>query len=362
MYEMWSPYGERLYPEGTIDLATISPAETLHIILGGGPKLAESIVGLHTTHNERFEELMFDAYSGSMEPQDHGLSAKFWDKIRKSHQAQQRNAESARAEHADTWPEIVQKAARAALGLTKEGVLTPEQAANFESRLLRKDGTPQIQYSPLSRLEYMRFMYELQHVLPGISEGPTVGSDETYFSLGAIVSAHTLHPYSKGLRAHNRMRQLVRASLSGLEVYDVTQDDGARLPQASVIGVESAEPSIVMAPMPYTKGKNAKIAEGVNSFISRKLLDADPSLGITLPNVRGPGDWAAKIAGLKEGYPLVYKAIMQATLRDATTAQDKRRAIMVMHEQADRLLGARSSLERIFSGTGTIYQALHASR
>lgn len=363
MYEMWPEYDERPTPDGAIDFSTISPVETMHIILGSGPKLTASIMNLSSTGNRHFQDLMYDAARGSMEPQDHGMNGTFWDTIRKSHQAQQKSASGARASYALTWQSTVKRTAQAALRLTAEGVFSRDQAERFQGWLMDSNGTPRVKYLPMSRLEYMRYMLTFHHTLPEISDDLiVVGNNETDFSAGTIISAHALHPDTQKVRSQSLVYQLVRASLSGLEIYDVSRDDGRQVPLATATGLGIHEPTTQSGPLVESQAKNAKIAAGLTKYIAQKLVQVEPSIGIDRPSISEVHKDTAKVEALKREYPLAYQAMIKAALHDASTPQDKRRAIAVMHEQADKLLGVQNSLERLFQGTGSLYQSLHASQ
>jgi hypothetical protein len=362
MYDMWAPYGERLVPDGSFDPATISPLETLHILFAGGKKIIEQATTLQQAGDDEFLDLLVDGFDGSMEPQQYAISGKFWESIHKSHMAQQKRAEDARAEYAEIWPKVVQKTARAALILPAEGIFTHNQAERFESWLMQPNGTPRVQYVPMSRLEYARFTHAFDHEVPFIPDSKNLCNDVAELALGVLISAHSLDPQGKVLRRHNRIHELVHASLSGLELYDVTRDDGRRIPQATIIGLYTQEPTTHCEQDEYSSVQNSELAEGLTEFITERLIEADPTLGDSLPRTRGYGPWANVIRMIEQYFPSLYQDIVETSLYDATTPEDKRNAIAAMHKHANRTIGKKNSLDRMFQTAGGTYGAAHNAK
>lgn len=340
----WRPYGDRVELNGFIDADAFTNDDALQVVLGADEDTQSRIYDYwHEKKDQRdCIEWLYDIYLQE-EPRLIAL-------LITSQVKQQQEVNQKRAEAIDGGLNFVNKLSTATRKLVASGLLSNVQAATIDSWLVAPDGLPYMQYTPMSQLEYARlaFKYDKEDV-------DLLGTDCTDFSLGILRSAVTSNGHLETETSHNRVHESVHGSLSGVEIYDITREDGWRRPEATVVGAFTYEPTTaIMAGDDLGAVENVEITEGWTDFIARQLIRVEPSLGRVVSKAKGHGPWAKVIKDIHSKSPDVYVAVTDAMLVEATpvTPDAKRVAVREMHEFADRKLGVANSLNQLFIAEG----------
>jgi hypothetical protein len=355
-WEMWAPYGERVIPEldGSLDPDNITPDEAVRITYYATDTLAGEIYEHVAGSLGDNDEWWFDVGTAVAQGPKSGLVKA----LVKTHRKQQRLAEEMRVSAINEGEEFVELVAGAAQKLVKAKILTAAQAELAESWLVGPDGKPYMQHTPMSQLEYLRYMQNYDHEAPDL-----YGGYATVFMHGVITSTPSLRPDSKQVYIHNRVHETVHGSLAGTEIWDVTRDDGIRFSDATVVGHFASEPTTaVIAGDDYSICENTEVNEGFTDFLTWKLMGAEPKLGKPLKDTSdGYGAWADQIQKIRKSDRALYGCIAEASFIEAgrDSPNDKRRALTAMHEYADSKLGVANALTKLFTDAGGSLLEIH---
>lgn len=340
---MWRPYGNRVELEGGVDPETLTNAEALRIFIGANNET------LYPVWEKWYDETDTRPwYAGilDLDLSDHPDTVEL---LVASAAMQQQIAEQKRDQAFSSGAAFSRRLSRACVKLNEQGLLNQDHLDAIESWLIAPDGQPYIQYTPMTHLEYARLAVRYDGEEPQLG-----GTDNTDFSLGIIRSASGSKKKATIHTRHNKVHEFIHA-LSGLEVYDVTREDGLRWPHATVIGVFADQPSTKIEPGDdFSNVENVEICEGWTDFIARRCIEIDPKLGRVNYDAKGYINWAATVGKLSVDYPDVYKAITDATLAEACPGEPglKRYMLDDMHAYADKRLGEKDSLQKIFLENG----------
>lgn len=231
--------------------------------------------------------------------------------------------------------------------LANTGFLESIDADAFRHNLLSATGNPRLQYTPVTQLEFVRLLRKYD----GEDPHPSV-SDLTDFSLGVILSSTRLKPSHIRNNVHSKPHEFVHAG-QGVEMYDITRDDGRRMPIATVNGLFATEPTTEISPdNDRSKIKNEFINEAWTDLISQEAMLVDPSLGSALPEKNNSySELVDTMRMLKGAYPQLFCALTKAVFVEASLGYPdaKRDAIWDLHQRADHAFKRLNSLDRLFN-------------
>lgn len=342
-WSQWDPYGQRVALDGYIDPSQLTNLDARHIVLGADEETQGIAYSFWCQENEDGHWL--DGVAEIDLPDEPEL----YDTLMESHERQQQLLAKLREMAIEQGSDYIKLIQGGACKLRDSGLLTPAQATCIEGRLLGPDGLPAIQYTPMSQVEYSR----LARTHDG--EELDIGStDSTDFAFGIIRSTVRFYSDFSKRRAHTRVHETVHG-FSGIEVHDITRDDGWRLPSATVVGTFAFNPTTqVSAGDDYSKVENAELNEGWADFMARELTHVEPRLGSSPPVAEGYSDWAEQMRLIAKYDPYLFKVITDTTLVDSSpaTPHAKREAIARMHAIADRIYGQPDALNTIFQTAG----------
>lgn len=345
-WRMWAPYGERGVVSGELNPDFLSPEEAIMITTGADDDTAWEIYSyFHEDGSaKRWHEELRDYVES-------GPEQGFMETIVDTNNRQLAAVRAARNEAFEGAVDYVKTLGSSVLQLAHEGFWTAQQADKIIGHLVAPDGLPYIQYTPLTKLESCRLALMYNNREPDISI-----MDTTDLQLGMIKSSRSMHSRTLSVTRHNRAHEWVHA-LSGAELYDITRDDGQRLPDAIVIGHFAAEPSTEIGDgNVYSEIANTEINEGWADYIALSLMDISPALGTPRDYESLYAKWAEITAGIRRNAPSVFRAITDAALAEtnAHNPTAKREALARMHDIADHHYGAPKALTTRLQEVGSL--------
>lgn|GEM_PF-6424572 len=343
-WRMWRPYGQRVELDGSIDPAAFTNEEALRVLRGADKDTQkEARMYWYSENDSR-------PWHAGLADVDLGNTPALVELFAASQKAQQKIAEQKRTQAIEGGLDFARKLGQGVMKLQQEGFLSAHQARDVETWIIAPDGLPYMQYTPMSQLEFARLALKYYQEYPSFD-----GSDWTDFSLGILHSTSGSYPQTTVHMQHNKVHESVHGSLSGLEIYDITREDGLRWPTATVVGTFAYEPTTEVMPNDdFSAVENVEICEGWTDFIARELIRVEPTLGAELVVAKGYVEWAKIIGEFRAKDPNIYTAITDAMLVEASSANPdrKRQALVDMHQFADRRLGAPNSLGKLFVAKG----------
>jgi hypothetical protein len=343
-WRRWRPYGDRVDLHGSVTPDTLTNGEALQILLGADYDTQDRILDYWYDANDQ------RPWYAGISDVDLGAEPRLVDMLVASNEKQRQCAEQKRAKATDDGPAFAKKLGKGVVKLQRQGMLRPWHVDSIQSWLTAPDGLPYMQYTPMSQLEYARLALKYDNEVPSVKS-----SDCTDFYLGILRSTSGAVPKTDTFALHNRVHESVHGSLSGLEIYDITDDKGQRGPTATVVGTFAYEPSTeIVDGDDYSDVENAELNEGWTDFIARSLIHANSRLGKIYTDSEGYDAWAKTMGTIYSQSPDLYLAITDAILTEATPndPDSKRLAIADMHNYADRKLGAHNSLDTLFRTNG----------
>lgn len=225
-----------------------------------------------------------------------------------------------------------------ALGnIALEGLVTDEQVDLMRSRLYGPDGRPFMQEAPMTSVRSARLLR-----LTSTTELPDEAAVySTNMAFGLIEQAIDLKT-GKKFKSHNRSHELLH-SVQGLEVHDVTRDDGLRIPIANTVG--HFRFPVTTKPedeSDYSNVENTELTEGFIEYLNVRMHETTPELGSHLSDKKnGYAPWKNRVARIHAEHPELFRAIAEASLTEAVPSQPnaKRDSLAVMHEHGETELG-----------------------
>lgn len=347
-WKMWKPYGERIISDldGTLDPTAILPYEAVHIAAAATPTEQSAIYYEYYDENSK-RNWVEDLHTTVAE----GPSEQLAESLVEAHAAQQIKASKLRNKVINEGPKRAILFTQAAAKLVDDEVFTSEQVALIETWVFAQDGTPYLQYTPMSKLEYARLSMKYDLEAPDLAS-----ADNTDFAFGIYRNAFTQGISYRRTSNHNKVHEPVHGSFSGIEVHDITRVDGLRLPNATVVGHFAYEPTTeIIAGDDFSKVENCELNEGWTEFVARELVRVEPKLGTLMPNDgTGYDAWADKIGEFKKNTPKLFREITRVALVETTPGNPtaNRDALRELHEYADATLGHKDSLTAIFAEAG----------
>jgi len=345
-WRMWGSFGERVALEGSLDPSNITPFEAVQVAWGADSETQGRIYNFYRNADNRQYWLkgLPDKITQDPDP-------KLIDLLWESNEKQRKLAEQERQKAIEEGLAFVGLLSTAMTSLIQEDVLTPSEVKSTQEWMIGPDDLPYMQHTPMSQLEYARSGVKYDNETPDL-----MYTDCTDFSLGIIRSALNLQGGSldKKKRIYNKLHESIHANCSGVEIYDITREDGWRHPEATVISHFAYEPTVkICAGDDFSKVENAEVAEGWDDFITRELIRVEPRLGHPLGNAHGY-PWAETNGRIKKDRPKLFRAITKAALVEATpnNPHAKREALADLHAYADNVLGQPNVLNELFVSNG----------
>lgn len=357
-WAMWKPYGERETElSDNLRLDDINPVEAVHIISGADDEeVGACEETLNESDYEAFGKFEDEGHRG-IERSNLRMPREMTDCLRKQQILQTERAKQLSVEwanHANLFMKLLGKGASM---LQRDGILLPDQVDRVNYWLTDESGQPRIEYIPTTKLGLARYVKNNGTPMPVPDLPASTNLGEGYI----------IHPVELGeeiRRKHNRVHEHVHATFSGGEFYDITHDDGLRIPVATVVGLFAYEPSTAICDMhDYSDVLNGEINEAVTDFLTRSMIDAVPQLGEYEKGSTTYSEWAERIAKLRASQPGLFRKIIDTYFVDTTTLQPsaKRDALEEMHEYANKRMSAKNALTNYMTeGTGTLQQVKHA--
>ena len=347
-WRMWKPYGERIDIDGSLDIDNITPFEAESIFLGAS---ADTQVRAYRYFYDEIREDVEPWWADLRPLIAKGAPGELLDILLESHQIQQAKAEFLRQRAIERGSDLVRLLSQAAHLMAEEDTLTHAQADKVDEWLIAPDGTPFVQYTPMSKLELGRIEVALINKEP--AEPMQYATD---LSTGTIWSVIGLSKTSVSYRRHNRVHESVHSNFAGLEVYDITQDDGRRSPRPTSQGMYVE--NIPITPdrdNSYGDVDNAEVTEGWTEYIAIEAMRLVSALGRPLQGRQGGYEaWQQNVGELRKTYPELYRRITDAMFAESTPSQpnSKREVIADTKAYADMVLGTDDSLTKWFRAVG----------
>jgi len=346
-WKMWPPYGERVVGDldGSFDADTLTPSEVTAIAWGAHPQ----------DRWDLYHELPLpDGVASVYDDPDwigtivNGVvgksSTRFLQLLEKSNSKQNKNMAEAREVTIARGPEYVRGFGEALVKIAEDGVISPSDAGMLRDRLTAPDGTPYMQYTPMTPLEARRIVKKWDG-----KEQTTVTTDFIDFGHGVIVSGQC-HSGEFEFTTHNRVHEHDHL-VSGVELYDVTMVDGVRMPAAQAVGHFNQEVTTVYSGNDdYKAVKTFELGEGWTDGLAVSLMKVDPELGRVH---KWPDDYqkfTQITSALASASPDLRRVIQRAAIVDATPSDPfaKQDAFDAMNTIGDDYLGLPDSLNRIY--------------
>jgi len=339
MHEMWAPYGERLTISAEVSDNPTPPelvmmyagadkktrVDTFYQALGvrgyiwPAPKNTESRIYrfLLDGANDKIVNHLLDSYDDQAE-----AAQKATEKVRDSD-----------TDYLDTF-------SRALGRIADEGVIAHEQADIMRERLYDQYGNPQMQEAPMTKVQMAR-LHALTH------DGGMPDSNMGYatdLNFGLVQQPINL-TWQQEYHTSNRAHELLH-SVQGLEIYDITCDDGLRLPILTAIGhyLDAAELTTgVSDDTGFDEVENTELAEGFVEYVNMRMHIAEPALG-EYKSRRYKSDYASFRSAVAEGHkehPELFYTITEASLfEDHRSPTAKKDILAEMHELGKAVLGS----------------------
>jgi hypothetical protein len=254
--------------------------------------------------------------------------------LRESNERQLKNAKELRDIELEQAPVYARKLAAA---ITSLDIAIFGGISWNEERLFDTSGVPLVDYTPLSFLEYVRLIENLDGVPmePGADIYPC-----TDLGMGTILAPIGLSAIERSRTSAAKPHEWVHAAILGTEFYDITDDDGVRGPQATCNGLNIYEPfTSTTVESGGVIGENIGLSEGFAEHVTRELIHQDSSLGIRLPN-ESYGEWADMVLRIQSLYPKLYRSIAEAAMFDSHPRQTTRKHHLIdrAYQTADEVL------------------------
>jgi hypothetical protein len=341
----WNAYDNRVALDGELDPDRITPLDAEQIVIGSTDELRTSMWRYWYDASQPRD---LPWYSGVRQVVEAGTPDGLIRELQYSHGQQQANAIHKRAVARHDVAAYTGLMRRGIHGLVGEGVLTTNQAEIINARLVEADGQPLLKYLPMSMVEAARLALQVDHEELDIKR-----TDATDYSQG--IYWNVLAMEERRNRPHNKVHETLHG-VQGLEVFDITRDDGIRMPQATVVGVsETAPVTSVSAGHDYSRTDHTEINEGWADFMTRRLIELEPELGPPLlDGSKRYNAWANAVKELAEIDRRHLHVLTDAVLVDATSLQPtaKREAIQGVIGDLDAKLGGPGMLEHRFMDQG----------
>jgi hypothetical protein len=349
VWGMWQPFGQRGAIGGHLG-NVITPEEAARVAMGADKKAQSYIYGQAADEYGELDD-WFDAVRKTVAD---GPSQQMVELLHESNEAQLAKVRRKRAQAFEEAPAYCRTLGEAVFALAGEEHWSRGHAEQIVSRLVAPDGMPYMQYTPYTPLEYLRLGLRYEYSEP--DESMTECTD---FALGIIPSVRYRDSKScVRVREHNKPHEFVHGAVVGIEAWDITREDGWRHPDATVVGHFAYKPSTeIKAGDDYSDVENLELNEGWTDRAAIALTRVCPALGKTY---QAKGDayarWGRQVTKLQAKEPEVYRAITDAALVEATTVNPwaKREALDRMCQIADRRLGVRGSLDKMFQRKVTL--------
>jgi hypothetical protein len=343
--EAWAllpPYGKRVIDtlDGTLDPENITSDEAMQIALGADEATQNMLHNL-TGRNGHSTDWLQDIGT-TMLSKEHGSLRQVlaWTNGR-----QLANALDERDRALESGPWIVAMIGTAVGKLAACHVLSTEHAEQVQEWLTTPDGLPAMQYTPMSRLEFLRYGQAL-----GTDVSVTGPSAATDYSEGITLQAVDLSDGGEGIQRDIELHEWIHGCLTGLDLLLSTDEagDAVILPQAYGFADSPAND-----PDAVSQQSGRRITEGFTDFLKRRLKRAEPALGPRYGRGRDY-DEADAWEMIYTGSPAVYAAMLNTCLTDVTPEEPdiKSQMITASKELADTVLGEPGSLASMFSADG----------
>jgi len=346
-WKMWPPYGERVVGDldGSFDADTLTPSEVTSIVWGAHPQDR-----LDLYHELPLPDGVASVYDdpdwiGTIVNGVVGKSStRFLQLLEKSNSEQNKNMAEAREVTIARGPEYVKRFGEALVKVANEGDISPEDADTLRDRLTAPDGTPYMQYTPMTPLEARRIVKKWDGI-----EQTTVPTDFIDFGHGVIVRGKC-HNDEFDYTTHNRVHEHGHL-VSGVELYDVTMEDGVRRPEATAVGHFHREVTTIYSANDDRKAvRTFELGEGWTDGFAISLMRVDPTIG---KRYQGPGsyqEYTQITTAIASASPDLRRVIQRAAIVDATPSDPfaKQDAFDAMNTIGDDFFGLPDSLNRIY--------------
>jgi hypothetical protein len=349
-WSRWRPYGERSRLDSPLDSEidpdSLSPEDVLAITEHADFDTRDQIYWELPD-----DESQADDYQENLvrHVRRRGLTGRMPGLVLATHRRQERQARIWREQLLDEEPSRLVRIRNAVSELTKDGLISRSQADEINERCIAPDGEPLFEPTAMSALHVRRWDEELRGVVPVAY--PEAGTD---FHHGAAVFVANDEPQNHPHFRHNRVHEGVHCFIQGSELYDITDSNGVRTPQATVVGTFNLMPSTEVAdPCDLSEVSDVELGEGLTEFVTRALVGVDGRLGRLLPESRDSryGSFSRAASRLQRRHPTVFREALDASIVEATPDDPyaKRSALRRMHEVADREMGMPNALDTIFA-------------
>lgn len=349
-WRMWKPYGERFDVSPEVDFQNLHPVEAAFIAYGACDGKAGGYIAYAIDQIRPSEDYWLDNLQTII--RDGKATDMLRELLEQAYEDQVKKEQILRERVLNQQPEFLKLLAKAAFALTQEGMFTSDELEAIEGRLWAPDGQPCIEFCPMASMRYARFWKEKG----SLEYPPYTSGDAADLSTGLIWQSIETRHFKR--KTHNKVHEHVHACIAGSEIYDVTREDGRRMPQATVVGHFAFEPTIkLIDDGDYSDVKNCELNEGWTDYITALLMQHEPDLGRPLgPRADGYFQWSERVRQLHMERPLIFREVTRAAMVEATREEPdaKREALARMHEVADRHFGMSEALNTVMKSEKTM--------
>lgn len=359
-WEMWKPYGERAYDllDNTFEGASLRPVDASNIFYAASED-ARTTMEMDIFNEDPAFYTAMGEYLGdgdqAKKESTHTPPSQFMEWLKMQQLTQVELAREAKDLSGPQGGEFIQLLAKGALHLVKEQILKPAQLDKVMYWMTDNEGNPRVQYTPTTMLGAARRSEELDHAVPRPNFPPSFEAGE-----GIIIQ-----PICIDLREYmdtNKVHEHVHAMFSGMEIYDITRNDGYRSPAATAVGIFMEQPTTTVdGSFDYAGCENGEANEGLTEYLAHVMMEGVPKLGIYYDEPRAYLDWKDKVAELNSNHRPLFEKLIDAMLVEATTQHPsaKRDALMDLREYADKILGKPDALTEYFIGDSVSLHEYH---